>query len=173
VRICLLALICLFSFNSLLTLSRSGVACISSFYKSVLGDGPCTSCGVGREVPSNLRPGNDSSSCACFGAHRTGSNCDCDLGYTLAGSDCVACTLDSYKDTPGNFACTLCPDHALVNGALGPGMNVADCVCPENSELQGNRCLCYPGYEFRNSACRACSSTQWKSTYGDGPCGGA
>lgn len=65
-------------------------------------DGVCileSDCGVGTEILSNI--------------------CQCQLGRERTSAGCLLCNRGSYKDRPGDFACTPCPSNTttIVRGA--------------------------------------------------------
>jgi hypothetical protein len=145
--------------------------CSLSTYKGAVGDGPCLSCPSGASVPLILRPATSVTSCDCPPNNQldpTMSFCQCSPGYFLSSGSCIACVGATYKDTPGNQACLMCPTHASV--ASQPATNAINCVCPSNSTLSGGTCNCNPGYEWNGASCSACSSSYYKSVFGDGPC---
>jgi hypothetical protein len=154
--------------------SSSGICleCADNAYKEILGDGPCLVCPLFSAIPVGLRPGRNVSDCSCTGSNfvKVSNACQCDKGYFLNTTICVACLPMSYKDFVGSAPCAACATHASV--ASPPGKAEADCACPLNSALNVgiNFCECNPGYEWTGTACTPCPAAFWKSSRGDGPC---
>jgi uncharacterized delta-60 repeat protein len=146
----------------------------NSYKDSVTNSNNCVSCPTRATVLPSKLPGKLFSDCSCPPNSNVlnGGGCACDPGFFLSGTVCVACDSSAYKDFAGDQNCLACPVHSTVLPKDQPGTNFSSCACPDNSQLNigTNQCNCLRGYFWTGSICNACPLSQYKSSYGDGPC---
>jgi hypothetical protein len=132
--------------------------CRPGTYNDAIGFGECVACPRGSNT---------------FGRQRTVADCLCEVGYTrfhvkddnIDQGSCGLCPMHTYKDQPGNQACTPCPllSKSLMLGAP----NISMCLCMEGTERavttapndKGSCQACIPGTvkaEIADSHCVQC-----------------
>ena len=80
----------------------------------------------------------------------------CDLGYTVADwGGCVRCPTDTYKDTVGPHACTVCSVGSSTGTSTG--------------RTSRYNCICIAGYGGSLGNCEICPAGTYKG-YGSGSC---
>ena len=98
--------------------------------------GQCIACAVGKYRP--LEVGGHTKRRRCLSCPASKSSpagsmslgaCVCGAGFEPdAGDGCLACSANTYKDTPGNWACLVCPEGSIAS----PGATAAaQCVTQE------------------------------------------
>ena len=98
--------------------------------------GQCIACAVGKYRP--LEVGGHTKRTRCLSCPASKSSpagsvsldaCVCGAGFEPdAGDGCLACSTNTYKDTPGNWACLACPEGSIAS----PGATAAaQCVTQE------------------------------------------
>ena len=51
--------------------------------------------------------------------HRSSKTEGCFAGYTLTGTTCTKCAMNTYKDSVDNGTCTACTEGKTTNGTTG------------------------------------------------------
>ena len=102
------------------------VACEAGKFKNVTGSAECFPCPAGT-YSDEIGVYNESRCLDCERgkwSESSGSSetsCFCDLGFTGAGTTCLACVPGKYKDTYGTSDCLSCPGNARTHAYARAG----------------------------------------------------
>jgi len=132
--------------------------CPANTYQDSPSNAACTSCGDYEISPAGSTSYSD---CAC-GLQKIrppGSNiCQCRAGQSPGVVDgvCENCPINTYKDSPSDAGCTLCPDHSTQ---------------PLAGSTSASDCLCNAGYtKTGGGLCTPCESGTFKQEISDASC---
>ena len=153
------------------------VACAAGSFKTSVGIGTCTNCGVNNYSTTVAQVTSTCSSCPAFSQAPAGSDeasdCRCNIGYTGAnGAVCLGCVQGTYKTSIGPSTCTLCGNNTFSSAVAASSSSV--CVsCQGNSTaLMGSTrqsdCHCLMGYLTKNlgvanATCEICNAGSYNS----------
>eukprot|EP01043_Picozoa_sp_COSAG02_P063730 COSAG02_NODE_9114_length_2325_cov_1.515723_1_plen_503_part_10 len=113
----------------------------------------CTACPVGQSTAGQ----EGATQCNCIPPTviaADGVSCECPVGQTPAGTSCVPCAADSFKDEAGAGDCISCP--------AGSGTN------EETGATALSQCLCAPGQNLVQTECKNCGPGRYSAN--GGPC---
>ena len=148
------------------------VACSAGTYKTAVGAGTCTNCGVDEYSTTVAQVTSSCSSCPSFSQALAGSDeaadCRCNVGYTGAnGAVCLACVQGTYKPTVGPDKCTLCGNNTYSPDVAASSSSVCQSCQTSSTSLMGSTrqsdCKCLKGYITNNlgsgnATCQMCSA---------------
>ena len=153
------------------------VACTAGKYKTAVGVGTCTDCGVNEYSTTVAQVVSTCTSCPSFSQSPAGSpqvtSCQCNAGYTGAnGQVCLGCVQGTYKTVIGPSTCTLCGNNTF-SGAVAATSPAVCTACQGNStSLMGSTrqsdCHCLMGFLTNNlgaanASCAMCSAGSYNS----------
>ena len=164
--------------------------CPAGKFKSFHGSSACVNCAAGKY--SRAVGGTSADiciSCPKNSLAPSGSigldDCQCIVGYTWSGGDCIPCAPGTYKATNGTEKCTKCPvGKFLIDNGASSELECQGCplnsLSPEGSDSVSD-CLCSAGYtgnpesvgnveDEKNLACNPCKKGEYKAIPGTSEC---
>jgi len=149
--------------------SPTCTACSSGKHKIAYGDGICIDC-----LANQYTSGEGQVSCLECPLHSKSpassnsvSACKCDPGWTgsvNASGICTRCTTGTYKATPGNMPCEICPHDNTI-----PSAGHVDCVCLAGFTGATDCWWCDNGKykeDIGRQACDLCPANSWQTSRG-------
>ena len=164
--------------------------CPAGKFKSFHGSSACVNCAAGKYSRAVGGTGADICiSCPKNSLAPSGSigldDCQCIVGYTWSGGDCIPCAPGTYKATNGTEKCTKCPvGKFLIDNGASSELECQGCplnsLSPEGSDSVSD-CLCSAGYtgnpesvgnveDEKNLACNPCKKGEYKAIPGTSEC---
>ena len=136
-------------------------SCLPGFYGNTDHDQTCYPCGLHYFCPGGKTRQPCPANTRATSEYSVGeSECVCELGYRLEGSECVACLRGTYKNHIGNGGCTLCPSNTFSNTlASSSQSNCLPCENANSSVGSGaiTDCSCLVGFA-RNRDTQVCTA---------------
>lgn len=140
-------------------------ACAADTYKVAVGNTSCIACAPGSST--FLR----AASLQCWNSSAYtlyNDSLACNYGYYPNATSCIACDVNTYKDTVGNVTCTACDSQSTTFNQTGLG----SCYDTRAYTVLNGTIVCGLGYFFQGSTCVECDVDFYKDIAGNQNCSG-